>query len=50
MKKLSLIIALFTVTSLMGQTMHSKNGIIEKKEGSITFVVDEGLEPTQHGP
>ena len=47
MKKLSLIIALFTVTSLMGQTMHSKNGIIEKKEGSITFVVDEGLEPIQ---
>ena len=50
MKKLSLIIALFTVTSLMGQTMHSKNGIIEKKEGSITFVVDEGLEPTQRDP
>ena len=47
MKKLSLIIVLFTVTSLMGQTMQSKNGIIEKKEGSITFVVDEGLEPTQ---
>jgi hypothetical protein len=47
MKKLSLIIALFTVTSLMGQTTQSKNGIIEKKEGSITFVVDEGLEPTQ---
>lgn len=47
MKKLSLIIVLFTVTSLMGRTMHSKNGIIEKKEGSITFVVDEGLEPIE---
>ena len=47
MKKLSLIIVLFTVTSLMGRTMHSKNGIIEKEKGSITFVVDEGLEPIE---
>ena len=46
MKRVFVIIALLTTTLLTGQAA-KKDKIIEKKEGSITFVVDEGLEPIE---
>lgn len=44
MKRVFVIIALLTTTLLTGQAA-KKDKIIEKKKGSITFVVDEGLKP-----
>ena len=46
MKRVFVIITLLTTTLLAGQAA-KKDKIIEKKEGSITFVVDEGLEPIE---
>lgn len=46
MKRVFVIIALLTTTLLTGKAA-KKDKIIEKKEGSITFVVDEGLEPIE---
>jgi hypothetical protein len=46
MKRVFVIITLLTTTLLAGQAA-KKDKIIEKKKGSITFVVDEGLEPIQ---
>ena len=46
MKRVFVFIALLTTTLLAGQAA-KKDKIIEKKKGSITFVVDEGLEPIQ---
>ena len=46
MKRVFVIIALLTTTLLAGQAA-KKDKIIEKKKGSITFVVDEGLEPIE---
>ena len=46
MKRVFVFIALLTTTLLAGQAA-KKDKIIEKKKGSITFVVDEGLEPIE---
>ena len=46
MKRVFVLIALLTTTLLAGQAA-KKDKIIEKKKGSITFVVDEGLEPIE---
>ena len=49
MKRLFIIVALLATTMLAGQAApRGKKKIIEKKEGSITFVVDEDLSRSKH--
>lgn len=50
MKRLFIIVALLATTMLAGQAAPKgkKDKIIEKKEGSVTFVVDEDLSRSKH--